>query len=871
VPTSTVRADVSDALALADAAAGAPRSVASSCRTLIDAPGTSAEAREIALRALALSLRLLEQHAEATRMARRSVSLARRVGLPERQHEARLTLSLCLFHLGRTRTALEQVEQVRDEAADVLRVRADIQHGIILERLGRLDDAVSAYTRALDGGGDELDRARALNNRAIALTFLGRTDQALHDLDDAVELATARGERLLAGEFVHNIGFTLAADGDIAGALRRFDEADAIFLAHDAPIGWNLADRARVLLGANLHQEAVDAASRAVQVLLAGGAGADVAEARLLLAEAHLAGGELAEAGAAAAAARRALVRQGRPGLAAVAQLMSVRARLAAGRRDRRLLVSAEQAVADLVAAGLAGAELAARMAAADVARSVGESRVAARHLAVVSRHRSSGPLVDRVRGWHAEAIRRADAGARPTARRAVLAGLDVLADLQATVGASELRASVAGHGADLAQLGVRLALADRSPWAVLEVLERWRGGGLLLGTEASAELTAELVALRAARTRLEQAEQLGEDVAAAQRAVLQLEQVVRDRLRHAPGVVTAATSPLVRADVAARLGDRALVSYFESDGWIGAVAMAGRRLTLSWPLAETKHVTAVADSVLFGLRRLARPHRSSSTPAARAAVDTGLARLEEALLAPLEAVVGDRPLVAVPTGALHALPWSFLPRRRDRPVTVTPSLRVWLARAAPRIDGRVVLVAGPGLVHADAEVAALAGVHRQPVVLTGAAATVTGVAAALEGASMTHLACHGRFRTDNPLFSSLALADGPVTVVDIERLDQPPELILLAACEVGASSVLAGDQLLGVVSALLMVGTSSVVASLLPVPDAASVPFMRAVHEQLAAGEPAAAALVAGRKAVDVDDPAGFVTGAAFTCYGAG
>jgi hypothetical protein len=45
----------------------------------------------------------------------------------------------------------------------------------------------------------------------------------------------------------------------------------------------------------------------------------------------------------------------------------------------------------------------------------------------------------------------------------------------------------------------------------------------------------------------------------------------------------------------------------------------------------------------------------------------------------------------------------------------------------------------------------------------------------------------------------------------------------------------------------------------------------MRAVHEQLAAGEPAAAALVAGRKAVDVDDPAGFVTGAAFTCYGAG
>jgi tetratricopeptide (TPR) repeat protein len=804
-------------------------------------------------------------------MARRSASLARRVGLAERQHEARLTLSLCLFHLGRTRTALEEVEQVREQAADELRVRADIQHGIILERLGRLDDAVAAYTRALDGAGDALDRARALNNRAIALTFLGRTDQALRDLDDAVQLATARDERLLAGEFVHNIGFVRAADGDIAGALRHFDDADAIFLEHDAPIGWNLVDRARVLLGANLHREAVDAASRAVQVLLAGGAGADVAEARLLLAEAHLAGGNLVEAGAAATAARRALVRQGRPGLAAVAQLMSVRARRAAGRRDRRLLAAAEQAVADLADAGLASAELAARMAAADVAGGLGERRVAARHLAVVSRHRSSGPLVDRVRGWHAEAIRRADAGARPAARRAVLAGLDVLADLQATVGASELRASVAGHGEDLARLGVRLALADRSPWAVLEVQERWRGGGLLLGTEASAELTAELAALRAARTRLGQVEQLGEDVSAAQRAVLQLEQTVRDRLRHAPGVVNAATSPLVRADVAARLGDRALVSYFESDGCIGAVAMAGRRLTLSWPLAETKEVTAVADSVLFGLRRLARPHRSPAVLAARTAVERGLARLEEALVTPLAAVVGDRPLVAVPTGALHALPWSFLPRLRERAVTVTPSLRVWLARPAPRIRGRVVLVAGPGLAHAGAEVEALAALHRQPVVLAGRDATAAGVAAVLEGAAMAHLACHGLFRTDNPLFSSLALADGPVTVVDIERLDQPPLLIVLAACEVGASSVLAGDQLLGVVSALLMVGASSVVASLLPVPDAMSVPFMQAVHERLAAGEPTAAALVAGRNALDVDDPAAFVTAAAFSCYGAG
>ncbi len=46
-----------------------------------------------------------------------------------------------------------------------------------------------------------------------------------------------------------------------------------------------------------------------------------------------------------------------------------------------------------------------------------------------------------------------------------------------------------------------------------------------------------------------------------------------------------------------------------------------------------------------------------------------------------------------------------------------------------------------------------------------------------------------------NPLFSALHLADGPLTVYDLERLRTPPKLVVLAACEGGRSVVRAATS----------------------------------------------------------------------------
>ncbi len=128
--------------------------------------------------------------------------------------------------------------------------------------------------------------------------------------------------------------------------------------------------RARALLQANLHREARDAAGRAVAELMAGGAGADVAEARVVLATAELEHGQPTLALVTAGLARRALHRQGRPALAALADHVIVRARIALGRRDRRTVELAAHCADALGEVGLVAEELDARLTAGLVAAS---------------------------------------------------------------------------------------------------------------------------------------------------------------------------------------------------------------------------------------------------------------------------------------------------------------------------------------------------------------------------------------------------------------------------------------------------------------------------------------------------------------------
>ena len=151
---------------------------------------------------------------------------------------------------------------------------------------------------------------------------------------------------------------------------------------------------------------------------------------------------------------------------------------------------------------------------------------------------------------------------------------------------------------------------------------------------------------------------------------------------------------------------------------------------------------------------------------------------LAEIVLPPIVAESFD-PVVIVPTAILHDVPWGLLPPLAGRSVSVNPSVSAWGHAERTLRERRGTLhdgidagfVAGPGLDFADVEVKHLAGGYVDPVVLVGEEATVAACTGLLSRAELVHIACHGSFRRDNPMFSSLHVADGPLNIYDLESL----------------------------------------------------------------------------------------------------
>jgi hypothetical protein len=277
-----------------------------------------------------------------------------------------------------------------------------------------------------------------------------------------------------------------------------------------------------------------------------------------------------------------------------------------------------------------------------------------------------------------------------------------------------------------------------------------------------------------------------------------------------------------------------------------------------------------------FTLRRLAHagPEAAGVWPGGAAGPGLGAVggELQAALLGDAAAALGDGPVVVVPPGRLHAVPWTLLPCLRARAVTVAPSAAVWLRarRAEPPTARSVALVRGPGLRSEGGEVLEVAPLYPGAAVLGGGSATARRVLEALDGAWLAHVAAHGTFRADHPLFSALALDDGPLTGHDLERLHRAPYRLVLSSCDSGLAAPAGADELLGLTSALVPLGTAGLLASVVPVNDAATVPFMRAVHEALCAGRTMAQAAYDARRATEGDDPVGVATAAAFVAVGA-
>src|SRR5262249_47764858 len=181
-----------------------------------------------------------------------------------------------------------------------------------------------------------------------------------------------------------------------------------------------------------------------------------------------------------------------------------------------------------------------------------------------------------------------------------------------------------------------------------------------------------------------------------------------------------------------------------------------------------------------------------------------------------------------------------------------------------------VALVAGPDLPGAVGEVESLAGIYPTAGLITPPPRTPKTFAHPPARARVAPPPPPRRLPPGKPLFSSLLLSAGPLTVQELYARGLAPHRLIIAACESGAGIAYAGDELLGFVSALLARGTAGILASTAAVPDVAAVDLMTAVHRRLVCGATLAHALHEARESQDTDNPATFVNWCTFNAHGA-
>jgi CHAT domain-containing protein len=252
-----------------------------------------------------------------------------------------------------------------------------------------------------------------------------------------------------------------------------------------------------------------------------------------------------------------------------------------------------------------------------------------------------------------------------------------------------------------------------------------------------------------------------------------------------------------------------------------------------------------------------ARPGTATLTPGSErslmAAAQAHLRELYDALLAPIRPRLDAAHLIFVPHDVLHYVPFHAL---FDGERHVIDSFTVSYAPSATiyaLCEARKTNPSGPALILGvpDAqtpsiagEVRALAGLMPQPELYVGAEATEEVLRARGEASRFGHIAAHGFFRGDNPMFSGIRLGGSYLTLYDLYNLKLPADLVSLSACVTGLNVIAAGDELLGLARGLFRAGAATLLLALWEVPDESTAEFMSAFYRRYVSTHDRAGAL---------------------------
>jgi len=828
--------------------------------------------------------------------------------LHEEVERARVLRSMIdpLMHLGRYDEALAAADEAREIFREhgevILSAQVDANVGNVHHRLGRDAESLDAYARALDAfrkAGD-LDAAAVVEfNRANV--FAERSDlvEAGRGYRRALRHYRSRGERLRESQCRYQLAYLAFLAGRYSEALRELDRVRATDreLGDERHAALCSLDEAELLLSLNAWEEARDRALEARSHLTELGLAQEAVKAALWVGLGALHLMRWREAAERLGEAEAGFRREGNEVLAALATLYRAELALRRG-RPAEAVDAAHAALETFDARALVAKAAYARVVAGRALAALGRHAFARGQAlaALDGLERSPSPDV----AWRAHALLAELAENAGPRRRHLRAAIGDAERLRARIVPDELQASFQRDKIALYEsLAVTLLYGEEDhadPEAAFEVVESAKArvlGDRLAGLAAadlvapSAEAAAGPDRGRTLRRRIEEldhlrrrlneaereeasrsaAEPIREEIARREAELALLHRRLQlDRAAGKPRIEAATERRRAPRDTLAALvpilaPGETVVSYAFLQGALHAFVIDREGLRWAPMIAAKGEVDEALAAWIFltGKTALGSEYLQAHADALRTGELHALGRLHALVWEPLEPLLAGRgAIVVIPSGPLFYLPFHALWDGRShlierRGLSIAPSARALIAlhrvhrddrRTAREVRPLVLGYEVEGLPAISREVTAVRRQLPHARVLTGSSATRAALRRHGTGAPILHLAAHAEFRGDNPLLSSIELADGQLTFYDLFDLELDADLAVLSGCQTGRHGVLEGDELMGLARGFQYAGVRALVASLWPVEDAATARFMDRFYARLGAREGAREAL---------------------------
>ena len=289
---------------------------------------------------------------------------------------------------------------------------------------------------------------------------------------------------------------------------------------------------------------------------------------------------------------------------------------------------------------------------------------------------------------------------------------------------------------------------------------------------------------------------------------------------------------------------DAALVEYYSTGDRLVAATVTRNAINIT-PVSVVSRVAHYLHLLRFQLSkfRMGAAYAQRFEQPLLRATQGHMQSLYADLIAPIRRHLTAKHLIFVPHGALHFLPFHALLNGEEYlcdayTVSYAPSATVFaLCQEKSVSEAPHSLVMGIPDERAPqilSEVQSVAGLLPHPELFLGPQATAEVLRQKGAASRLLHIATHGTYRQDNPMFSGIRLGDGYLNLYDLYQMRLPAKLVTLSGCATGMNFVSAGDELLGLQRGLFCAGATSLLLSLWDVHDQSTALLMQEFYKSL-------------------------------------